>query len=1147
MYGALRPALRAQRPPARLIQRRRYPHPAPLRARRLFHTTPNLAHDPNAPTGADGRPVDSNGVPEKKAGEEAAAAAAAVEPADRSVAPEDPELLAQKLQRSREMTRRYSSALRRTQRRNRAQDLPPVVIPQWFLEDRVLLRDDARIAPIESPEFTLSLRRREKEAVAQLSVPIIDPSIGSIVDALVRGEDPDATAKALRDQMRSHLVSLGDNMTDTQLLVESSSDEHLKQMQREWEVRDAVFASSIRTYESQLASYEKDTTTPHISPFVLAEIRATMAASLSVLQPGSDTYPAARTNLTLHSPFGHLEGTIHQTVKALASELGADVITLSAQDLAELGGDYLGEGPEPSPHSIRSLGYETHRLSSELDGVMDEMEYAAEETETDTASSILPNSDINGSLFPKPTGLSTLSSMLKDITQHLNKALQTSHTEPEPSNEVQGRVQTQAELQLEDLKLANLLEHILGLPEIKRLSGTNVHGVEAQQPSSPEKTMPSSSPRFFDFSLAPTTEAVDLDVTLPWLAIHQLRLSVNINPPRKETKTPSRSKVVIVEDIKGLSATQYGSRIIQKLEEIVRKQRSAGESIMIVGITCSRDLTPELSVDGVQGLQADGDSGYFRNIVVSAESVDAWRTSLAGMSGERRSSVTSANRPKFNAINVRHIQSMLQALDPVASHITSNRLDQDNIYELRASKTLFPEYMSNRVLTHDEVHRIALTALGLRLVDPSSETVSWSHVALAMGLLRASDEVKFEYIGRKSEILKAHHGEKFSHTDEKSKKTFARVQPQANGVSQNDHERRLQTIEANADRYEKRLMSGIVNANQIKIGFDQVHVPKETTEAIRSLTSLSFLRPDAFNYGVLATEKISGALLYGPPGTGKTLLARAVAKESGCAVLEVSGAQIHDKYVGEGEKNVQAIFSLARKLSPCVVFLDEADAVLSSRDTGRDRSSARDILNQFLKEWDGLSDHSVFVMVATNRPFDLDDAVIRRLPRRLLIDLPSENDRKEIIKIHLRGEQLDESVNVDNLAQQTPFYSGSDLKNIAVAAALTCVKEENSAAIAAKFASELSNGTSPSSNPPLQLLQGTDYQFPDKRVLHARHFEKALQEISASISEDMSSLNAIKKFDEKYGDKKGKKKKTVFGIGLGSEVNESVARVRPRA
>jgi SpoVK/Ycf46/Vps4 family AAA+-type ATPase len=267
-----------------------------------------------------------------------------------------------------------------------------------------------------------------------------------------------------------------------------------------------------------------------------------------------------------------------------------------------------------------------------------------------------------------------------------------------------------------------------------------------------------------------------------------------------------------------------------------------------------------------------------------------------------------------------------------------------------------------------------------------------------------------------------------------------------------------------------------------------------------------------------------------------------------------------DKYVGEGEKNVAAIFSLARKLSPCIVFLDEADAVFASRDAMRERTSHRDILNQFLKEWDGLNDLSVFVMVATNRPFDLDDAVIRRLPRRLLVDLPTQADRKEILRIHLKGEQLDDSVDLADLAKRTPFYSGSDLKNIAVSAALACVKEENEqAAIAAAKSTAQpeptseppttsTTSTSPqqSSSPPKvpHLVRGQNYTFPEKRTLHPRHFDKALQEISASISEDMSSLSAIKKFDEQYGDRKGNKRRKDFGFGMVAERNESAARVR---
>jgi SpoVK/Ycf46/Vps4 family AAA+-type ATPase len=485
----------------------------------------------------------------------------------------------------------------------------------------------------------------------------------------------------------------------------------------------------------------------------------------------------------------------------------------------------------------------------------------------------------------------------------------------------------------------------------------------------------------------------------------------------------------------------------------------------------------------------------------------------------------------------------------------------------RAWLPIMSEAHFNRVLTYDEVHRVALIALGLLVTSPVAASdsapaqLSWAHVTLAMGLLKASDTAKYKYFERAAELPKRPQS---TIGVQEAKVEADRKRSDEKALQR---QRNLHRISSTATKHEKRLMPGIADPDQIKTTFEQVHVPTETVDSLRTITSLSLLRPEAFSYGILATEKISGALLYGPPGTGKTLLAKAVAKESGSTVLEVSGSQIMDKYVGEGEKNVAAIFSLARKLSPCIVFLDEADAVFASRDAMRERASHRDVLNQFLKEWDGLNDLSVFVMVATNRPFDLDDAVIRRLPRRLLVDLPTQADRKEIIRIHLKGEQLDESVDLEDIAKRTPFYSGSDLKNIAVSAALACVKEENEqAAIAAAKAvepsSEDSESTANSSTPPStstsststsqpstpakppHLVRGQSYTFPEKRILHSRHFDKALQEISASISEDMSSLSAIKKFDEQYGDRKGNKRRKNFGFGMVAERDESAARVR---
>lgn len=346
---------------------------------------------------------------------------------------------------------------------------------------------------------------------------------------------------------------------------------------------------------------------------------------------------------------------------------------------------------------------------------------------------------------------------------------------------------------------------------------------------------------------------------------------------------------------------------------------------------------------------------------------------------------------------------------------------------------------------------------------------------------------------------------------------------------------KLSKIRSKASRHEKKLLSGVIEPQKITTTFKDIHIPAETIDALQTLTTLSLIRPDAFRYGVLKSDRIPGLLLYGPPGTGKTLAAKAVAKESGATMLEVSAADLNNMYVGEGEKNVQALFSLAKKLSPCVVFLDEADAMFSARSNQGRRVSHRELLNQFLKEWDGMSNDSgsAFIMVATNRPMDLDDAVLRRLPRRILVDLPTENDRLEILKIHLRHESLDDQVNLPELAKKTPFYSGSDLKNVAVAAALNAVREENE--IAKKYRLDHPD----SDTPP---------EYPEKRVLTKTHFDKALEEISASISEDMSSLKEIKKFDEQYGDRKGRKRKAPrWGFKSASEADRVLETVKVRS
>ncbi|KAH9946015.1 AAA-domain-containing protein [Epithele typhae] len=248
------------------------------------------------------------------------------------------------------------------------------------------------------------------------------------------------------------------------------------------------------------------------------------------------------------------------------------------------------------------------------------------------------------------------------------------------------------------------------------------------------------------------------------------------------------------------------------------------------------------------------------------------------------------------------------------------------------------------------------------------------------------------------------------------------------------------------DEHEQRLLGCIVDTAFVTTTFSQVHLPDHTIDSVRTMVSLPLLHPSAFQHGILKEHSMTGCLLFGPPGTGKTLVVRALAKEAGCRMLVVSPSDIMDMYVGEGEKLVRAVFSLARRLSPCVVFIDELDALFGARVSRESGSSIahRGVITEFMQEMDGLKsskDSNVIVIGATNRPFDLDDAVLRRLPRRLLVDLPGEKEREEILKILLRDETLAHDVDLKRLAKKTESFSGSDLKHLCVSAALDAVKE----------------------------------------------------------------------------------------------------------
>ncbi|XP_023614368.1 spastin isoform X3 [Myotis lucifugus] len=252
------------------------------------------------------------------------------------------------------------------------------------------------------------------------------------------------------------------------------------------------------------------------------------------------------------------------------------------------------------------------------------------------------------------------------------------------------------------------------------------------------------------------------------------------------------------------------------------------------------------------------------------------------------------------------------------------------------------------------------------------------------------------------------------------------------------------------------IMNEIVD-NGTAVKFDDVAGQELAKQALQEIVILPSLRPELFT-GLRAPAR--GLLLFGPPGNGKTMLAKAVAAESNATFFNISAASLTSKYVGEGEKLVRALFAVARELQPSIIFIDEVDSLLCERREGEHDASRR-LKTEFLIEFDGVQsagDDRVLVMGATNRPQELDEAVLRRFTKRVYVSLPNEETRRLLLKNLLckQGSPLTQK-ELAQLARMTDGYSGSDLTALAKDAALGPIRELKPEQVKNMSANEMRN------------------------------------------------------------------------------------------
>jgi len=279
-----------------------------------------------------------------------------------------------------------------------------------------------------------------------------------------------------------------------------------------------------------------------------------------------------------------------------------------------------------------------------------------------------------------------------------------------------------------------------------------------------------------------------------------------------------------------------------------------------------------------------------------------------------------------------------------------------------------------------------------------------------------------------------------------------------------------------------------------KITWNDVGGLEDVKQALIEAVEWPITKPESFKR--MGIRPPRGILLYGPPGTGKTLLAKAVANESNANFLSIKGPEIFSKWVGESEKAIRELFKRAKQVAPCIVFLDEIDALAPRRGLYEGSHVTESVVNQLLTSIDGLESlEGVVVIGATNRPDILDPGLLRpgRFDRLILVPAPDKKARLEIFKIHTRNMPLAKDVKLEDLAERTDGYSGADIESLCREAAMNAIRKNENA----------------------------------KKVT-LEDFEEAFKVVRGSITKDM--MNYYRKFEEELGKRLAKRDKRELEI-----------------
>ncbi|CAA9961907.1 ATPase family AAA domain-containing protein 1-A [Pyrenophora teres f. maculata] len=262
--------------------------------------------------------------------------------------------------------------------------------------------------------------------------------------------------------------------------------------------------------------------------------------------------------------------------------------------------------------------------------------------------------------------------------------------------------------------------------------------------------------------------------------------------------------------------------------------------------------------------------------------------------------------------------------------------------------------------------------------------------------------------------------------------------------------RRPRIADLNLNTYEQTIAMEVVAPEEIPVSFEDIGGLDSIIEELKESVIYPLTMPHLYSHSSSLLSAPSGVLLYGPPGCGKTMLAKALAHESGACFINLHISTLTEKWYGDSNKLVNAVFSLARKLQPSIVFIDEIDAVLGQRRSGEHEASGM-VKAEFMTHWDGLASSTssgtstpqrICILGATNRIQDIDEAILRRMPKKFPVALPSATQRHNIFSLILRGTKIDTAnFDLDYLVRVSAGMSGSDIKEACRDAAMGPVRE----------------------------------------------------------------------------------------------------------